>query len=152
MGGHKRYKKTYQRVKNEAYGISRNDVQWSLKHCQVCMINCQNITRTSLQPILALDVDEGVQADLIDMRTKPDGSYIWILHINDHFSKYTMLYTLTSKKASKIAYYIILYVCHFGAPGIFQCDYGREFKVALLIFLRKHGIRLINGRPQTPCT
>ncbi len=56
-----------------------------------------------------------------------------------------MLYALTSKKASEIAYYISLYVRHFGAPGIFQCDNGREFKGTLLIFLEKHRIKLING-------
>ncbi len=151
-GGHNGYKKTYQRVKNEAYGISRDDVQWLLEHCQVCMVNRQNITRAPLQPIVALNVHERVQADLIDMRTKPDGSFVWILHIKDHFSKHSMLYALTSKKSSEIAYYISLYVRHFGAPEIFQCDNGREFKGALLIFLKKHGIKLINGRPRTPRT
>ncbi len=59
-------------------------------------------------------------------------------------------YTLISKKASEIAYYINLYVCHFGEPGIFQCDNGREFKGALLIFLKNYGIKLISSRPQTP--
>ena len=63
-----------------------------------------------------------------------------------------MLYSLTSKKASEIAYYISLYVHHFGAPRIFHCDNSWEFKGALLIFLKKHGIKLINGRPQTPRT
>lgn len=83
------------------------------------MVNCQNITRAPLQPIVALNVHKRVQADLIDMRTKPDGFFVWILHIKDHFSKHSMLYALTSKKASEIAYYISLYVRHFGAPEIF---------------------------------
>ena len=90
------------------------------------MVNCQNITRATLQPIMAFDVHKRVQTDLIDMRTKPDRSYVWIFHIKDHFSKYTMLYALTSEKAFEIAYYISLYVCHFGVPGIFQSDNGRE--------------------------
>ena len=55
-GGHNWYKKTYQRVKNEAYGTSRDDVQWLLEHCQVCMVNRQNITCATLQLIVALDV------------------------------------------------------------------------------------------------
>ncbi len=54
--------------------------------------------------------------------------------------------------ASEITYYISLYVSYFWVPRIFQCDNGREFKGALLIFLKKHGIKLINGRPRTPCT
>ncbi len=101
---------------------------------------------------MTFDVHERVQADLIDILTKPHGSYVLILHIKDHFSKQTLFHTLTSKKAFKIAYYVSLYVCHFGAPGIFQCDNGREFKGALLIFLKKHGIKLIIARPRTPRT
>ncbi len=132
-------------MKKEAYRISKDDVQWLLKHFQVCKVNHQNITRVSLQPILALDVHERIQTDLIDMRIKPDGSYVWILHIKDHFLKHTILYTLTSKKASEIAYHISLYVRHFGALGIFQCDNSREFKGVQLIFLKKHDIKLING-------
>ena len=57
-----------------------------------------------------------------------------------------MLYALSSKKASEIAYYISLYIRHFMATGIFRCDNGREFKDALLIFLQKHGIKPIKGR------
>ncbi len=52
-----------------------NDVQWLLEHCQVCMVNCQNITRALLQLIVALDVHERVQADNINMRTKFDCFY-----------------------------------------------------------------------------
>ena len=56
-----------------------------------------------------------------------------------------MFYALTSKKASKIAYYISLYVRHFGAHGIFQCDNGREFKGTLLIFLKNMALSLSMG-------
>ena len=52
--GHNGYKKTFQRVKKEVFGISRADVQWLLEHCQVCMVNRQNITRAPLQPIIVL--------------------------------------------------------------------------------------------------
>ena len=151
-GGHNGYKKTYQRVKKEVHGISRDDVQWLLEHCQVCLVNRQNSTRAPLQPIVVTEVLGRLQADLIDMRTKPDGEYVWILHLKDYFSKFSMLYALKSKKASEIAYYIGLFVRHLGVPEIFQCDNGREFKGALLVFLKKHNIKLINGRPRTPRT
>lgn len=86
------------------------------------------------------------------MRTKPDSKYIWILHLKEHFSKFSMLYALESKKASEIAYYIGLFVRHLGISEILQCDNGREFKGILLVFLKKHNIKLINGHPRTPCT
>lgn len=43
-GGHNEYKKTFQRVKKEVFGISRADVRWLLEHCQVCMVNRRNTT------------------------------------------------------------------------------------------------------------
>lgn len=57
------------------------------------MVNRQNTTRASLQPIVVTEVLGRVQADLIDMRTKPDGNHVWILPLKDHFSKLRMLYS-----------------------------------------------------------
>lgn len=117
--GHNGYKKTFQWVKREVFGISRAEVQWLLEHCQVCMLNVQqNTTRALLQPIVVRDILARLQADLIDMRTNPEGEYVWILHLKDHFSKSSMLYTLTSKMAPEITFYINLFVRHLGVPGI----------------------------------
>ena len=62
-----------------------NDVLWLLKHSQVGMVNYQNIIIALLQLIVALDVHERVQVDLIVRSIKPDGSYVWILHIKRLF-------------------------------------------------------------------
>ncbi len=75
---------------------------------------------------------------------------MWILHLKDHFSRFSILYALTSKKASGITYYISLFIRHLGIPGILQYDNGKEFKGALVLFLKKHDIRLVNWRPRTP--
>ncbi len=151
-GDHDGYKKTYQRVIKRVHGISRDDVQWLLEHCQVCLVNRQNSTRAPLQPIVVTEVLDRLQADLINICIKPDSEYVWILHLKDHFSKFSMLYTLKSKKASEIAYYIGLFVRHLGVLEILQCDNDREFKGALLVFHKKHNIKLINWRPRTPRT
>lgn len=41
---------------------------------------------------------------------------------------------------------------HLDIPEILQYDNGREFESALLVFFKKHNIKLINGRPRTPRT
>ena len=148
-GGHNGHKKAFQRVKKEIFGISRADVQWLLEHCQVCMVNRQNTTRALLQPIVVTEVLGKDQADLIGSRTKPNEKHVWILHLKDHLSKFRMVYALTNKRTSEMTYYISLFVRHLKIPDILQCDNGREFKGALLVFLKKHNIRLVNGRPQT---
>ena len=63
-----------------------------------------------------------------------------------------MLYALKSKKALEIAYYIGLFVRHLGVPEIFQYDNSQKFKDALLMFLKKYNIKLINRRFCTPRT
>ena len=91
-------------------------------------MNRQNTTRALLQPIVVTEVLGRVQADLIEMLTKPDGEHVWIQHLKDHFFKFIILYALASKRASEITYYISLFVRHLGIPGILQCDNRREFK------------------------
>ena len=149
-GSHNSYKKLFQRVKKEVFGISRAEIQGLVEYCQVCLLKRQNTTSALLQPIVVGEILARVQADLINICTKPDREYVWILHLNDHFSKFSMLYAFTSKKSSEITFYINVFVQHLGVFGILQCDIGREFKDALLLFLKKHNIRLINSRPRTP--
>ncbi len=60
-------------MKKEVFGISRADDQWLLEHCEVCMVNRYNTTRAPLQPIVVTEILGRVQADCIDIRTKPNG-------------------------------------------------------------------------------
>jgi hypothetical protein len=80
------------------------------------------------------------------------GQYKWILHIKDHFSKYTQLYPLKSKHVELIADCFALFITAFLPPKIMQADNGKEFKGALLILLRKYGIQVVNGAPRLPQT
>ena len=93
-----------------------------------------------------------LQTDLIDIRIKLNGEYVWILHLKDHFPKFSILYTLKIKKAFEIAYYIGLFVCHLVVLEFLQYDNGRVFKGVLLVFHKKHNIKLIDRRLPTPIT
>jgi hypothetical protein len=84
------------------------------------------------------------------MRHEPSGQYKWILHIKDHFSKYTQLYPLKSKHAEPIANCFALFIAAFLPPRIIQADIGKEFKGALLILLQKYGIQVVKGAPWSP--
>lgn len=86
------------------------------------------------------------------MKHEPDRQYKWILHAKDHFSKFSGLWALKSKHAGPVAEAMAQWFMLLGPPGIVQCDNGSEFKGALLILLRKHGIKCINGSPRSPQT
>ena len=60
-------------------------------------------TATALRPIVAEDFLARIQIDLIDMRHNPDGEYLYIGHMMDHFSKYHVLFALRTKSAAEIA-------------------------------------------------
>ena len=144
--------KTCEAVQQRFYGITRADVEFVIQRCKNCALNRPAATKAPLVPIVTNRAWERVQADLIDMRHEPSGQYKWILHIKDHFSKYTQLYPLKSKHAEPIAEAFTCFIAAFLPPKIVQTDNGKEFKGALLILLRKYGIQIINGAPRSPQT
>lgn len=73
------------------------------------------------------------------MRATPPNGNHWILHIKDHFSKYSFFYALPDKTAAGVAKSVAQLL-------------GAEFKGVLLILLKKYGVKIINGRPRHPQT
>ena len=84
------------------------------------------------------------------MRGTPDGEFKWICHIRDHFSKYSVATPMKSKASEEVASVFLTWIIHLGVPGKVHCDNGTEFKGALELLLRKHGIKIIHGRAHHP--
>lgn len=91
------------------------------------------------------DIFERVQIDLIDMRHEPDEQFQWIVHVKDHFSKYSCLYPLRSKHAQGVANCLSMWLRNFRPMKILQCDNGKEFKGALLILIKLTVSKLLMG-------
>ena len=144
--------KTWSILQRKFYGLKREEAEFIVKRCKNCTLNRPNTTKAPLVPITSGRAWERVQIDLIDMRHEPSGQFKWILHIKDHFSKYTQLYPLKSKHAEPIADCFALFIAAFLPPKIMQADNGKEFKGALLILLQKYGIQVVNGAPRSPQT
>lgn len=123
-----------------------------LQHCQICARNKPSQTRGPLQPIVVNNLWERIQIDLIDMRADPDKEYHWILHIRDHFSKFSSAYPLRKKESTQVADRLMMWIGQFGPPKILHCDNGSEFKGALLTLVKQFGINLLHGRPRSPQT
>ena len=88
----------------------------------------------------------------MDMRADPDGEYQWILHIRDHFSKYSCAYPLKAKESMEVAIALIVWIGQLGPPKILQCDNGNKFKGEVIRIVESYGITLIHGRPRHPQT
>lgn len=145
-----RKNKTYNTINERYHGITRSEVTELLQHYQLCARNKPSQSRGPLQPIVVNNLWERVQIDLIDMRADPDGEYHWILHIRDHFSKYSSAYPLKSKESTEVANILMMWIGQFGPPRILQCDNG--FKGEVLVIIEYHGITLIRGCPRHPQT
>jgi hypothetical protein len=86
------------------------------------------------------------------MRHELLGQFKWILHIKDHFLKYTQLYPLKSKHVEPLIDTFTLFITAFLPPKIMQVDNRKEFKGTLLILLCKYRIKVVNGAPRSPQT
>lgn len=86
------------------------------------------------------------------MTQDPDGSFRYIGHICDHFSKYHVLFPLRTKEPIEVASNLKrFYFSNFGLPKIVQFDNGAEF-VDLIIkatIVQWPGrAKIINGSPR----
>lgn len=136
----------------EFAGIAELDVKWLVGQCRTCISKRQRKNKTTLTPITTRTRLERIQIDLIDFHSHPDEDYHYILHIRDHFVKLSVLRALRHKTAEEVAHHMRNFIADFGIPRIVQSDNGGEFKGALHILLREHGIAIIKGRPRTPRT
>ena len=102
---HSGINKTFAALNQQFFAIKRQEIAFLLKHCKTCaQTKSQARTaRAPLRPIKVHSVFERIQIDLVDMSTTPDGEYKWILHIVDHFSKFSSSFALRSKHAAEVA-------------------------------------------------
>lgn len=86
------------------------------------------------------------------MNQCPDNNFKYILHVRDHFSRYSWAKPLESKESIVIAGILYDIFCQFGPPIILQSDNGGEFTSDVIKSLTKMwpSLKLINGRPRHP--
>jgi transposase InsO family protein len=123
-----------------------------LQCCTSCMIRKNVKATVTPTAIISIGFLTRLQIDLIDFRTRPDKEFKWILHCQDHYSKYSWGYPLISKEAEPIANYLLQLFYQFGPCKILQSDNGREFTAVIIKNLQNvwPGLVIINGRPRHP--
>jgi hypothetical protein len=73
-----------------------------------------------------------------------------VLHIKDHFSKFTALYPLVDKSASAVKRQFEHWMGLFGVPKLVQSDNGGEFQGVLEELLEDESIEIAHGWPKHP--
>ena len=74
-----------------------------IKLFEVCHRKAHSKFKGPLKSIVSTRLFECVQIDLINMTSTSDGLDCWISHIEDHFSKFHMLFAMKNKEAATVA-------------------------------------------------
>ena len=123
--GHGGVKKTYMKI-SELYGnIPRSIVSQYILQCERCVEKCRRKETAAgivIKPLMASDLNERGQVDLVDMQTMRDGKYRFILHYMDYLSKFHVIRPLESKRASEVARELLFIFLDIGTPHILQSD------------------------------
>ena len=78
-------------------------------NCEQCILKRKRseISKLVAKPILSADFNPRGQVDLVDFQSVPDNEYTWIMHYQDHFTKFSVLRPLKYKKAAEVAYNLL---------------------------------------------
>lgn len=108
--------------------ITTEEVMIYLSLCEMCQKQSK-IPKKGLvvKPMVFQETNSRCQVDLIDMQSQPENDFKFILIYQDHLTKFVQLRALKSKRANRVAYYLIDIFTIFGAPNVLQSDNGREF-------------------------
>ncbi len=134
--------------------VPRELIKKYVENCDLCLKKKAKQPRNGLvfKPIISDDFNSRSQMDMIDFQSNPDGVYKWILHYQDHLTKYCLLRACKSKCAKEVAHWLFQIFIDFGAPKILQSDNGREFVAEVILELKKiwPSMLIINGRARHP--
>ncbi|GFX64876.1 SCAN domain-containing protein 3 [Trichonephila clavipes] len=96
------------------------------------------------------DFNHRGQVDLVDLQSTPDRNYKWLLHYQDHTTKFSFLRPLTSKRATEVALQLLKIFLEVGCPRILQSDNGRAFTATGIQELKNMWLtcKIVNGIPR----
>ena len=134
--GHSGRDKTWAKVKDTYSRIPHGLVQIFLKTCLTCVPRAKVKKAPCGKPIISCRFLQRLQMDLIDFTSHPDGDMKWILHMRDHFSKYSWAHALPNKQAAGVAAKLKTTFCMFGAPEILQVFFFLHLFVHNIYFFR----------------
>ena len=96
--GHGGIHKTTKEVISNYANVTRDAISVFLSNYEPCIAkkSRQESTKTVVRPITSSDFNSRAQVDLIDMQSQPDGDFKWILHYQDHLTKFCSLRPLAT--------------------------------------------------------
>ncbi|CAF4364535.1 unnamed protein product [Rotaria socialis] len=150
--GHSGRDKTWAEVKSRFSGIPQQAVSLFINICDACQIRRSFPKTPCGKPIISIGFLTRLQVDLIDMRSVQYNGFTFIMHVKDHFTKFSWLFSLPTKEARHVALNLKYIFYTFGPPKILQSDNGKEFVTNIILNpkLDWPDLIIINARPRHP--
>lgn len=119
---------TLKHLKEKYWNITQELVTLFIEGCDNCQMKRKKISKGMVvKPLVSNHMNSRCQIDLIDLQTRPDGEFKFILVYQDHLTKYLRLRALKRKTAKEVAYNLLDIFADLGAPCVLHSDNGREF-------------------------
>ena len=156
---HRGRDKTEHYVRERYSGINQEVTELFVSLC-ILHQSQRSVTSYMKKPVVKPIAADGflmhVEIDLTDFRNLPcscSPSHNWVLHINDHYSKYSWLIPLMSKTCEQVVQALQNVFFMFGFPKTLHSDNGKEFTgKRMREFCKSNSISQVHGAPRTPTT
>ena len=152
--GHEGREKMLKEVNKKYANVTRDVLILFKEMCEECQLKKRKIASKGLvvKPLLSKDFNSRGRVDLVDMQSTRDGDFKFILHYQDHLTKFAVLRPLTSKLAAEVGFQLLDIFLLFGAPHILQSDNGCEFTANIIKELKDMwpDCTLVYGKPRHP--
>ena len=121
------------KIKEKFANVTIENISAFLKTCQFCTTKRKSSEKkgTIVKPISSRDAFLRFQVDYIDLQSCPDvtedGTFRFVLHGQDHLTKFSFLKATPNKTALTTVKAIKSWFDLIGPPAILHTDNGREF-------------------------
>ena len=132
LGGHKGVTKTYNRIRQKIFWENMKvDIQKYIQGCLQCQIKKLVRVKTK-NPLVITDTPttafEKISMDIVGPLPETKSGNLYILTIQDNFTKYSLAIPLHNHKVGTIAdAFVKKFICIFGSPKGVLTDQGRNF-------------------------
>ena len=142
LGGHKGVTKTYGRIRQKFFWENMKvDIQKYIQGCLQSQLK-KLIRFKTKNPMVITDIPttafEKISMDIVGPLPETKSGILYILTIQDNFTKYSLAIPLPNHQASTIAdAFVIKFICIFGSPKGVLTDQDRDCLSNLLKRLAK---------------
>ena len=108
--------------------ITRLVIALFLKHCRICNKRKYNFKKNQekiqrkIELIIKNEIFYLATVNIIDMKSRSDDEFKYILVFQEHLTKFVILKALKTTNASETVKHLLDIFCMFGAPSVLQSD------------------------------